>query len=62
MSEALVAWLSPERVSPYWTLSAERLRGVARWAAGAAVWALFALVMLAAWIAPGFIAARLLGR
>ena len=42
--------------------SAERLRGVARWMAGAAVWILFALVMAAAWLAPGFIAARLLGR
>lgn len=37
---------------------AERLRGVARWLAGAAVWGLFAAVMAAAWLFPGLILAR----
>ena len=38
----------------------ERLRGWARVAAGAALWTLFALVMAAAWLAPGIVFDRLL--
>jgi hypothetical protein len=41
--------------------AAERLRGWARWLAGACIWGVFALVMLAFWLAPGWIAARLFG-
>ena len=41
--------------------AAERLRGWGRWCAGLLVWGLFAAVMAAAWLAPGFLLARLWG-